>query len=517
MKHIELFAGCGGLCLGLEKAGFDLTMANELSPMAAETFAYNFLGENLSEGNLPNRKTLWLGSTYAPNEFKSRLREDPRNITDFSNCEIQKDGSNILNSLIVGNIDNLNAWLKNNPEALKVLKDQSVDLISGGPPCQSFSLAGLREKNNAKNKLPWSFAEFVGLIRPKVVLLENVSGILRPFTENGQKYYAWFEVAKVFAQKNYIPLCLHINAKYAGVAQSRPRFILIAVDKNFFKQIEKSLNPNEVTLFSSARKFYKKLKQNKAVGLEDLAVFDLNSDFNHVAALFNNSFLAPLVKKRKNFFSVKDAIGDLDETSDNPISKYVQDINKKFTPLLALPASEITGHSHVKITDRVQRRYRIYQVIKELSHEAQKDLSLNLSGKKDSIDDDSWKEIKQFKFLNEGMKLSKFKNKSDFETFIRNHQTKKRSQRALSADEPSPAALSIADDICHYSALRTLTTREMARIQSFPDSFVFRSKTTTGGLNRRFEVPIYTQIGNAVPVLLGYALGLAVKNLLEKE
>ena len=49
MNHIELFAGCGGLTLGLESVGCELVMANELSPMAAETFAYNFFGENLRE------------------------------------------------------------------------------------------------------------------------------------------------------------------------------------------------------------------------------------------------------------------------------------------------------------------------------------------------------------------------------------------------------------------------------------------------------------------------------------
>ena len=56
----------------------------------------------------------------------------------------------------------------------------------------------------------------------------------------------------------------------------------------------------------------------------------------------------------------------------------------------------------------------------------------------------------------------------------------------------------------------------MARIQSFPDGFKFRSKMTTGGSSRQYEVPIYTQIGNAVPVLLGVALGNAVKSLLNR-
>jgi DNA (cytosine-5)-methyltransferase 1 len=56
----------------------------------------------------------------------------------------------------------------------------------------------------------------------------------------------------------------------------------------------------------------------------------------------------------------------------------------------------------------------------------------------------------------------------------------------------------------------------MARIQSFPDHFVFRSKVTTGGQMRQFEVPQYTQVGNAVPPLLGQALGNVIKAILDK-
>ena len=98
-------------------------------------------------------------------------------------------------------------------------------------------------------------------------------------------------------------------------------------------------------------------------------------------------------------------------------------------------------------------------------------------------------------------------------------KTKKHSQRALLPGKPAPAALSIPDDVCHYdkSQLRTLTVREMARIQSFPDSFRFRSKITTGGTMRQYEVPQYTQVGNAVPPDLGHKLGLSLKKLLAKE
>ncbi|KKM26106.1 hypothetical protein LCGC14_1588130 [marine sediment metagenome] len=61
-----------------------------------------------------------------------------------------------------------------------------------------------------------------------------------------------------------------------------------------------------------------------------------------------------------------------------------------------------------------------------------------------------------------------------------------------------------------------LIVREMARIQSFPDQFEFRSKVTTGGQMRKFEVPQYTQVGNAVPPLLGQKLGACLVKLTER-
>lgn len=77
--------------------------------------------------------------------------------------------------------------------------------------------------------------------------------------------------------------------------------------------------------------------------------------------------------------------------------------------------------------------------------------------------------------------------------------TKKHSQRPLKPDSPSPTIVTIPDDYVHPYLPRTLTVREMATLQSFPQDFEFRSKETTGGTKRKEEVPQYTQVGNAVP------------------
>lgn len=75
--------------------------------------------------------------------------------------------------------------------------------------------------------------------------------------------------------------------------------------------------------------------------------------------------------------------------------------------------------------------------------------------------------------------------------------------------------MSIPDDYIHYSEPRTLTVREYARIQSFPDWYEFKGAYTTGGKRRAEQVPRYTQIGNAIPPLFGEFTGIVLKELLD--
>ena len=83
----------------------------------------------------------------------------------------------------------------------------------------------------------------------------------------------------------------------------------------------------------------------------------------------------------------------------------------------------------------------------------------------------------------------------------------KRNYTVLNPAGQSPTVVTLPDDFIHYASHRALTVREMARLQSFDDSFVFQGKRTTGGEMRKFETPQYTMVGNAVPPLMARAIG----------
>ncbi|MDX2370867.1 MAG: DNA cytosine methyltransferase [Colwellia sp.] len=525
MNYIELFAGCGGLSLGLESIeGSNMVMANELSSMPAQTFAYNFFNEDLEQqDNIPN-KIKWLSTQFSIDEMPKRLREDPRSYPELSDetgyCDLN-DIDSLKGNLVVANIIHLNQFLDKNSGLVKKLStsfgDGDLDFVSGGPPCQSFSMAGMRKKDCDKNSLPWEFATFVSKVKPKFTILENVTGILRAFQDEGEKYYAWIEVAKAFSEIGYIPLCLHVNAKFAGIPQNRPRFIMIGVREDIHKKLSKVFNDSERKLFSSSNSFYNgvrnvipediaKLKYHDAANIEDLE-------------LFKDSFLSNLVSAPNEHVSVKDAIDDLrfEGTKNKPSSYILKNANTLANGKL-VKIKDLKNHEERANGALVQRRFRLYQVMQKVGNGLAKEIRSILKGNTVELSSGAWSEFSLHDYLVEDGTYVKFGTQADFVEFLLRHPTKKYTQKALDPASPAPAALSIPDDACHYhhDELRTLTVREMARIQSFPDSFVFRSKVTTGGQMRKFEVPQYTQVGNAVPPLLGRALGLSVKKLLEK-
>lgn len=508
-SFIELFAGCGGLSLGLRSEGFNELLANELSPMPAETFALNLLGADLrsevfSATDPSSRPVLWLDPSS--DDIVERLSANPYEAPQTDMHEVA-DCKNLTGKFIIGDIRRLNSFIgsRKNP-----LIHGEVDLVSGGPPCQSFSLAGRREFGNQRNQLPWEFAKFVNVQKPRVALLENVEGILRPFKLENRKYYAWFEVCKAFASIGYVTLPLLINARLTGVAQNRPRFIMLAVREDLVGR----LSEQTAVWFEQGKRLIAAQKQGdtdydpKKWVCHDLTDKEIDDA--------RDSFLKPLVafsdttKQR----TVLDAIGDLQDDDPLPQSKYVEEINRVLGPVLADPKRPVANLHHPNSTPRVRARFRVYQIMASSSPAVADNVKAILKEESHQLSDETIRTLAKSDLLEYSGPIDR--SGEGLLEYLTGLHTKKFSQKALHKDQPAPAALSIPDDICHYSEARTLSVREMARIQSFPDAFEFRGIATTGGLRRRYQVPQYTQIGNAVPPLMGRALGKVANSLLDE-
>ena len=181
-KMIDLFAGCGGLSLGMEQAGFTTVFANEINDSLFETYLFN---RNLSE-----------------------------------------------NSYFKGDINELNKNIKKYQSIFK-----SVDLVCGGPPCQGFSMANRqRILDDPRNSLYKAFLEFLKEVRPKFFVMENVKGMSKKIDEilNNFKEYLGEEYSFSYSL---------LNVKDFGLPQNRERFFIIGnrlnIDNNnLFEKIK---------------------------------------------------------------------------------------------------------------------------------------------------------------------------------------------------------------------------------------------------------------------------------------
>jgi DNA (cytosine-5)-methyltransferase 1 len=188
---IDVFAGCGGLSLGLMQAGWTGLFAVERDINAFQTLYYNLIA--------PNSRYRFLWPTWLP--------ESPLSVTDI--------------------------LIKYRNELL-ALRGQ-VDMLVGGPPCQGFSSAGRRDPRDPRNELVGAFLDFVDIIRPRIVLVENVRGILSDFRSNSEEgeiaNYASYFISSL--SSNYSVTSRVIDASDFGVPQKRQRYFIVAVLKGF--------------------------------------------------------------------------------------------------------------------------------------------------------------------------------------------------------------------------------------------------------------------------------------------
>jgi len=208
--YIDLFAGCGGLSLGLHLSGWKGLFAIEKNKDAFSTLEYNLIHKS-KHFNWPN----WLPQTN----------------------------------------HDINMVLKSYSKELNGLRN-NVDLVVGGPPCQGFSSAGKRNEHDDRNKLIDSYIKFIRIVQPKIIFFENVKGFTEKFDRNkikGRVYSKYVTEAlerKVKECSGYKVFGQLINFAEYGVPQKRTRFILVGVRKDIAELINPQL-------------FFEQLKANR--------------------------------------------------------------------------------------------------------------------------------------------------------------------------------------------------------------------------------------------------------------
>ena len=351
MTCLDLFCGCGGLSKGFDLAGFKIVGGVDFNAPAINTFAKNF----------PKAKAIC--------------------------CDLLEMGSEMI---------------------AREFPFGSIDVIIGGPPCQGFSTANRyadEEKKDPRNRLFFQFVKFVDKFSPKVILIENVRGIL---TMNGG--YARKRIYSIFKERGYHVTNCVLNAADYGVPQRRLR--------NFFVMLR-----------------------------------DDDFDFESIA-------------KVKSCPTVAESISEFYDL-------------------------ETHGEGPVKLTSKPRTAYQAY-LRDGMSIIENHDIRYPAKKVQDRIafvpQGGNWQDVPQ-----------------EMWPTSRNNRHSSAYKR-LKEDDQSVTIDTGNNHRNYFHPLynRLPTVREAARLQSFPDSFVF-----TGNRSEQ-----YRQVGNAVPPLLGKAIAEAIKKVM---
>jgi DNA (cytosine-5)-methyltransferase 1 len=448
-SYVDLFAGCGGLSLGLESEGGTLIVAVERSPMAAETFFHNLIEK-----------------VESPDQWTEYLQQDVSEQT--------------ARGLVVKELEKVLF----DTESMNALKASQPDVIVGGPPCQGFSLAGRRNPEDSRNSLPWQFLTLVEETQPKIVVIENVVGMRHKFAKDEKDVFEQLQIALAETSPGYVVQAVEVNAVHYGAPQHRPRLMIIGLRSDIAK---------EMSVKSSGSLWRSDFKDKIAGEIPTLApVPTINSS---------------------EMRTVADAIGDL-QAGYKTASKSVREYSENWGVLRASAIQRPLNHVIRAHQPKSTKRFRLYQWLDSVGIESKflSNYTVATQAEKSALFQRLENQAKLPAKAPDGTILAK--TWEELTKVLEEVQTKKHSQRVLKLNEPSRTVVTIGDDYVHPFEPRTFTVRELARFQGFPDAFEFRAKETTGGLNRRNEVPQYSQVGNAVSPFLAKAVGKMIRQLL---
>ena len=364
---------------------------------------------------------------------------------------------------------------------LEIFRNQDVpeiDAVFGGPPCQGFSRAGRRDPNDPRNMLFREYLRVINEVRPRYVVLENVTGFM------DTKFYGFEGVTGYqYPDGEIVPnILMHefqlrgyhtlepriLNAAHYGVPQRRNRVIVMAYRNDMVPPVYPEPTHNDDTA---------------------LTIADAISD------LIRNEDIRNQVHNIDTDFQIASREGRTPDVNGNTINSNG-----------VIHNNEVSAHQQI-----IAERFALFR-------EGEDGAGLKNRVMSEGIDISNYPAL-----INHCVNAMGLEQEQVIELFRAGNVsrenvdillTKKNIRTRLDRNKPSATVMTIADDYISPFEPRTFSVRELARLQSFDDSFEFLGKRTTGGLRRRVEVPQYSQVGNAVPPLLARAVANEIMRVL---
>ena len=350
------------------------------------------------------------------------------------------------------------------PDASAWLENARIDAIVGGPPCQGFSMNGTRSTGDPRDTLVWPMLQLVDRLAPRFVVIENVEGMA---AAKGDERAVFDAAGEHLAALGYAVQPCNVDAAHYAVPQSRRRLLLIA-------------------------------DLHRPTGVRE------PFESGHATGMLAPPDLFPVPTTPHRPITVAEALFDIDcdgyTTGVDDLGVYGDTVAGRWRAARRagrtdpLPNHELTRHSPT-----VVQRYRLLRAV----HAAGLDPRLIPAAAK--AEDPSL--LAPYDSLSVAGVCQPGETVAQAAWRLR---SRKRTQRVWDPDQPAPTLGTQSQDWIHPEVPRNPSPREMARLQSFDDGYAFAGKVHTGGLKRRTETPTLTQIGNAVPPLLGRAIGQAL-------
>lgn len=509
---IDLFCGAGGFSEGILQAGFDILFSSDRSPMVQETYVNRHQQLGLEEG--------------VDTHFELA---DIKELTSERIFEV-------INNLRYGNI----------------FEPGDIDVIFGGPPCQGFSRLGKRDASDPRNMLFHEYLRIIRDVRPRYVVMENVTGILDmlmldfPSVIRDESYLGQRLVKEILREElqelGYVLLDVQVlNSANFGVPQQRNRVVFLAYrnDVNPLEYPEPDILP-EVTVREALTGLYKinqsdisEYAKNRIQG-ETLTVAGENIPREQITNMEESrhdilvsqrfSLYQPGENTRAVINRLKAEGINLRDTCPELFNESLFQVNLDInTEVIHDTLVELDLFDNKFKASRwlhfTNRQLAILSSLINNEHEFTSVLQSLANRLNTTLEQAStfWKVVQPL--------LNREYSADAFHHLLMNGEitdkigeailTRKSIRTRLNPDSVSPTIVTLPDDFIHPYFDRVLTVREMARIQSFDDSFEFLGKRTTGGDKRSQETPQFTQVGNAVPPLLARAVALKVREAIE--